>query len=78
MPGYRLHIAARRASIQIGTSSPVVSLTAYEQLRFSRGRSDTLELERSKPTVPLWKDILGAFGMLTLVLAATFLAWAVK
>ena len=65
MPGYKLHAAAMRASIQIvPLRAPVYATTAEFPSRFSRARSDGLPLEKTPPLNPAWKDWLA--GALTL------------
>jgi hypothetical protein len=65
IPGYRLHHAARRASIQIGTlRAPVYATTAEFPQRYARTRTDGLPLEKTPPIEPMWHSVLA--GLLTL------------
>lgn len=69
MPGYRLHHAARKASIQIGPlRAPVYATTAEFPQRYARARTDGLPLEKTKPIEPMWHSVVA--GVLTFLAIA--------
>lgn len=65
---YLVH-SARRASISIQPTRPIIGIVANEQMRFAREITDGIRIEPSPPLEPLWKSIVaGALTALAIVI----------
>jgi len=72
MPGYRLHDAARRASIQFSHLPSVVGVDYRYQHRFARERTDGLPLEKSPPVESWGKAAIGGLLMFAVFIPAVY------